>query len=105
MLPAEVAEDKRLRTIFVGNLSLDTTRRELLRLFRPYGEVEKVRFRSVPLEQNKMSRRANFILGKIDAEGDCMHAYVTFREVAGARRARAEAPGLLFKEKHLRVTM
>lgn len=42
-------ESKLLRTVFVGNLPLKTTRKALLKEFSGFGEVDSVRLRSVPL--------------------------------------------------------
>ena len=42
--PTDGADD---RTIFVGNLPLNTTRKSLAALFRPCGKVESTRLRSV----------------------------------------------------------
>jgi nucleolar protein 12 len=42
-------EGKLLRTVFVGNLPLRTKKKALTKEFAPFGEVESVRIRSVPL--------------------------------------------------------
>lgn len=41
------ADDVEERTIFVGNLPLDTTRKSLASMFKPCGKVESCRLRSV----------------------------------------------------------
>ncbi len=42
------------RTIFVGNLPLSATIKSITKLFRPFGEVESVRLRSVPVAGTKV---------------------------------------------------
>lgn len=55
-------------------------------MFEKYGTVDKVWFRSVPVESNKMGPKASFILKKValsmmqfQENADAMNAYVRFR--------------------------
>lgn len=43
----EVDPERGQRTLFVGNVPLKIKRDEIKRLFKPYGKIESVRFRSV----------------------------------------------------------
>ena len=42
------------RTVFVGNVPVETDRKELQKLFKAYGEVESVRLRSVALAKESL---------------------------------------------------
>merc|ERR1712100_544681 len=53
--------EKTERTVFVGNLSVSTTRKELKKLFKQYGEVETVRIRSVPTKDPKQPKKVALI--------------------------------------------
>lgn len=56
--------DRSQRVVFVGNLNINTTSKQLTALFRPYGKVEKVWFRSVPVDRKdkKIPIRAAVII-------------------------------------------
>ena len=53
------------RTIFAGNLPLDTKKKHLLQFFKPCGEIEAVRFRSIPTLESKLPKRAAVILKQV----------------------------------------
>jgi len=68
-LPQETEEekqDKLRRTIFVGNVHISFKQKELQKVFDRFGAVDKVWFRSVPVESNKMGPKASFILKKVN---------------------------------------
>jgi len=82
--------EKLRRTVFVGNLPVSTTRKELSKLFGPYGRVESARLRSVPVSlDKKMPRRVAIATGKVDGGRGGAHGYVVFKEAAGAAAALA----------------
>lgn len=55
MLPADVKEAQKERTIFIGNLPLDVTVKEVKKIFSQYGNVEAVRFRGIAFTNEKLS--------------------------------------------------
>lgn len=52
--------------MFVGNVQLDTKRKHIKAFFTPYGKVEKVWIRSVPVESSKVSKKGLVALKKVD---------------------------------------
>jgi hypothetical protein len=46
--------------------------------FNKYGKIEKVWFRSIPVEENKIGKKASHILKKYIEGADSMNAYVKF---------------------------
>ena len=61
-LSAFYLKERRERTVFVGNVPLDTTRKYLDKLFGKHGKVEKVWFRSIALDhQSKVPLKAKII--------------------------------------------
>lgn len=64
--------------IFVGNIPVSYKHKDLKKLFSSYGKIEKVWFRSVPVEQNKLGKKANFILKNLQEGADAMNGYVKF---------------------------
>ncbi|KAL2545413.1 RNA-binding (RRM/RBD/RNP motif) family protein [Forsythia ovata] len=72
-------ENKLLRTVFVGNLPLKIKKKELLKEFAKFGEVESVRIRSVPIIDSKVPRKGAVIKKQINENADSVHAYVVFK--------------------------
>ena len=88
------------RTIFVGNLPIDTKPKAVRKHFATYGPLEAVRLRSAAAANPKMSQRAAIITGELS--GDAVAAYVVFKHDAGAAAAKA-ANGSLAFGRHLRI--
>jgi nucleolar protein 12 len=82
-------DDRTGRTIFVGNVPITVTPKALKAVFRPFGAVESVRFRSVAFDTTDVPRKVAFIQKKFHSERDSMNAYVVFVEAAGATAALA----------------
>lgn len=61
-------------------MHLQTKHNELKNLFSKYGKVEKVWFRSIPVEVNKMGRKASHVLKKYIEGANVMNAYVRFEK-------------------------
>jgi nucleolar protein 12 len=100
---AAVEAEKLSRTVFVGNLAPGVSRRAVEKLFAGCGEVESARLRSLTLAADtKLPRRAAVAAGALDAARGTAHAYVVFKDAAGAAAALAlnmrEVEG-----RHLRV--
>ena len=60
-----MAQEKLDRSVFIGNIKIDSTKKDIKGLLQPFGEVEKVWFRSIPVEQSKIGPKAAFILKKV----------------------------------------
>lgn len=81
------------RTVFVGNLPANCTKKNILSLFKQTGAIESVRFRSVVREDPTMSRRVAAIQRKVHPKKQNINAYVVFREeeaAAGALRLNGQ---------------
>lgn len=48
------------------------------KIFSQYGKISKVWFRSVPVEQTKLKRKANIILKNYQDGADSKNAYIKF---------------------------
>jgi nucleolar protein 12 len=88
---AEVEAAKLPRTVFVGNVSVETSKRALQQYFKRHaGAVESVRFRVTPVDMDsKMPRKAKQITGKVGAHRTSQAAFVVFAEEAAVERALA----------------
>ncbi|XP_004620424.2 RNA-binding protein 34 [Sorex araneus] len=83
-------EEERLkneRTIFVGNLPVTYTKKKLKSLFKEYGQIESVRFRSLIPAEGTMSKKLAAIKRKIHPDQKNIHAYVVFKEESSAAKA------------------
>eukprot|EP01125_Pyxidicula_operculata_P010291 TRINITY_DN3392_c0_g1_i2.p1 TRINITY_DN3392_c0_g1~~TRINITY_DN3392_c0_g1_i2.p1 ORF type:complete len:260 (-),score=63.61 TRINITY_DN3392_c0_g1_i2:75-854(-) len=90
------------RTIFVGNLPVNTKEKEVIKLFKPFGEIESVRFRSIAYTEAKLSAKVNAIKGNIMKERQSKNAYIVFKTAESAKQA-LELNNTLVGENHIRV--
>lgn len=80
--------EREARTVFVGNLPAATRERDVRALFREYGTIESVRFRSLSLVGQSMQRKTAVMLRhKAATEGSTVHAYVVYATHEAARAA------------------
>jgi len=65
--------------VFVGNLSLDTSSKELKEHFKGSGTIEKIWFRSIALEHDsKLPQKAKIIKEMYGKQKDNKNAYILF---------------------------
>ena len=84
-------KERKERTVFVGNVPLDTTRKYLEKLFGKHGKVEKVWFRSLALDfDSKVPQKAKIITKQIGQQKDNKNAYVLYSTKEEAVRASQE---------------
>ncbi|WVZ61332.1 hypothetical protein U9M48_011230 [Paspalum notatum var. saurae] len=95
-------ESKLLRTVFVGNLPLRTKRKALTKEFAAFGDIDSIRIRSVPLVDNKLTRKGAVLQGKVNEKVDSVHAYIVFKDEQSARAALSHNMAL-FGDNHIRV--
>eukprot|EP00127_Corallochytrium_limacisporum_P002326 Clim_evm114s109 gene=Clim_evmTU114s109 len=94
------------RTLFVGNVALNTRSKHLISLFERQGEcgkVESVRFRSIPIAQPKIPRLVALQSREFHEKRSSMNAYVVFMEQESVTKAIELFQGHEFKDKHLRL--
>lgn len=68
----------------MGNVPLSATHASIKKFFEKYGKVEKVWFRSIPVEQSKIPKKGLHIMKKYQEGADSMNAYVRFFNEADA---------------------
>lgn len=90
-------DEKTQRTVFVGNVSLDATQKDIKTFFSTCGKVENVRLRFMPLAGCAVDQAGNQkLMMKVcankkilnDSKDNC-NAYVTFAEQASVAKALA----------------
>ncbi|GJQ12053.1 hypothetical protein GpartN1_g5521.t1 [Galdieria partita] len=95
-------DDRLARTIFVGNVPLQSKREKLVKFFKSCGPVESVRFRSIPVKNVKLPKKAAVLSGERLPERDSMNAYVVFKHKDSVEVALS-MNGSLFQNKHLKI--
>lgn len=78
---------KMKRTVFVGNLPINSTKKTLKTIFKDKGPIESIRFRSLVREDPGMSRKAATIQRMVHSKKTSINAYVVFKNENGAVQA------------------
>ncbi|NXJ78098.1 RBM34 protein, partial [Trogon melanurus] len=91
------------RTVFVGNLPVNCTVQALKSLFKEYGQIKSIRFRSlVPAEEN-LSKKLAAIKRKVHPNAKFINAYVVFKEECDAIKALNKNGTEIASGFHIRV--
>ncbi|CAF2046237.1 unnamed protein product [Rotaria magnacalcarata] len=90
------------QTVFVGNVPIGCTQKELRTLFSQYGTVKSVRLRNLIPLNPKQGKRLAFIKKEFHPLQKTITAYIRFTDETEAEDATS-LNGHLYKEHHLRV--
>uniref|UniRef100_A0A8C9QXK0 RNA binding motif protein 34 n=1 Tax=Scleropages formosus TaxID=113540 RepID=A0A8C9QXK0_SCLFO len=96
---------KSRRTVFVGNLPTNCTKKMLKVLFREFGAIESIRFRSVTREDATMSHKVAAIQRKVHPKRQSINSYVVFKDQDSAVRALKRNGMEIAKDFHIRVDL
>ncbi|NXF37325.1 RBM34 protein, partial [Nyctibius bracteatus] len=75
------------RTVFVGNLPVNCTVQALKSLFKEYGQIKSIRFRSLVPAEDTVSKKLAAIKHKVHPNAKFINAYVVFKEECDAIKA------------------
>ncbi|NWW56839.1 RBM34 protein, partial [Ifrita kowaldi] len=91
------------RTVFVGNLPVTCTVQVLKSLFKKYGQIQSIRFRS--LHQQDLSSNVSLSCSrhKVHPNAKFINAYVVFKEECDAQKALKENGTEIASGFHIRV--
>ena len=98
-------KDRSERTIFVGNVDLQATKKEIKRFFKKFGEIETLWERSLPVNnESKLPLKAKAIVKDFSKTitNPTKNCYILYNEKEAAKKA-LEANNELFLNRHLRV--
>ncbi|NXL76106.1 RBM34 protein, partial [Leptocoma aspasia] len=98
---ADKAADR--RTVFVGNLPVTCTVQVLKSLFKKYGQIQSVRFRSLIPAEDTVSKKVAAIKHKVHPNAKFINAYVVFMEECDAQKALKENGTEIASGFHIRV--
>ncbi|XP_051471190.1 RNA-binding protein 34 [Apus apus] len=91
------------RTVFVGNLPVSCTVQELKSLFKEYGQIKSIRFRSLVPAEDTPSKKLAAIKHKVHPNAKFVNAYVVFKEECDAIKALNENGTEIASGFHIRV--
>ncbi|NWW35153.1 RBM34 protein, partial [Panurus biarmicus] len=98
---ADEAADR--RTVFVGNLPVSCTVQALKSLFKKYGQIQSIRFRSLIPAEDTVSKKVAAIKHKVHPNAKFVNAYVVFKEECDAQKALKENGTEIASGFHIRV--
>ncbi|NXM22558.1 RBM34 protein, partial [Ploceus nigricollis] len=98
---ADKAADR--RTVFVGNLPVSCTVQVLTSLFKKYGQIQSIRFRSLIPAEDTVSKKVAAIKHKVHPNAKSVNAYVVFKEECDAQNALKENGTEIASGFHIRV--
>ncbi|XP_072169120.1 RNA-binding protein 34-like [Diadema setosum] len=90
------------RTVFVGNLPLSVKKKELKGLFKVYGHIESIRFRSMGVADPNVSKKVAAIKKELTPNRSSFNAYIVFKDDQCAQAA-LKSNGWTLHKHHLRV--
>ncbi|NXF94458.1 RBM34 protein, partial [Eubucco bourcierii] len=91
------------RTVFVGNLPVNCTAQVLKSIFKEYGQIKSVRFRSLVPAEATLSKKLAAIKNKLHPDAKFVNAYVVFKEERDAVKALKENGREIASGFHIRV--
>ncbi|NXL34075.1 RBM34 protein, partial [Glaucidium brasilianum] len=91
------------RTVFVGNLPVNCTAQALKSLFKEYGQIKSIRFRSLVPAEDTLSKKLAAIKHKVHPNAKFINAYVVFKEECDAIKALKENGTEIASGFHIRV--
>ncbi|NXY20626.1 RBM34 protein, partial [Atrichornis clamosus] len=89
------------RTVFVGNLPVNCTVQVLKSLFKKYGQIQSIRFRSLVYLNSNVSFSCS--RHKVHPNAKFVNAYVVFKEESDAQKALKENGTEIASGFHIRV--
>ncbi|NXV14783.1 RBM34 protein, partial [Cepphus grylle] len=91
------------RTVFVGNLPVSCTAQALKSLFKEYGQIQSIRFRSLVPAEDTLSKKLAAIKRKVHPNVKFVNAYVVFKKECDAIKALNENGTEFASGFHIRV--
>jgi len=93
------------RTVFVGNLPVSATKKQMMKMFCKFGIVETVRFRGAARPDMNTTKKMAVIKRAIHENRHNISAYVRFKERSEAQKAAAATNGVKVDDNVLRVDL
>ncbi|XP_068982135.1 uncharacterized protein [Bombus flavifrons] len=92
------------RTIFVGNLPKDVTKKQLQKLFKQFGKIDAIRIRGKISKSLNIPKRVAAITNDLHPKMKSVYAYIRFESEESTKKALS-ANGRKFEGNYIRVDM
>lgn len=93
--------ERDIRTVFIGNVPVDTTVKEIKKLLASCGKVESVRFRSISFADPKLPKKIAFRKHEFHEKRDNMNAYAVMESKDAVDKV-LQLKDVVLREHHLR---
>ena len=101
----KIDPDRDQKIIFIGNVPLECEKKDINNVFKEYGKIEKIWFRSVPIDNSvKMPKKAKVVLKKYTKGCKNKNCYLLFKEIESKEKAIKEKNNYILNGRHLHVT-
>ncbi|CAK9813408.1 RNA-binding protein 34 [Anthophora quadrimaculata] len=98
------SEEESKRTVFVGNLPSDVTKKALMKHFKTFGKIDSIRIRGIISKTMNMPKKVAAITKNVHPKLRTVYAYIKFDTEASAKAALS-MNGTVFQGNHLKVDM
>ncbi|CAK9822703.1 RNA-binding protein 34 [Anthophora retusa] len=98
------SEEESRRTIFVGNLPSDVTKKALMKQFKTFGKIDSIRIRGIISKTMNMPKKVAAITKNVHPKLRTVYAYIKYDTEASAKAALS-MNGTVFQGNHLKVDM
>ena len=98
-------KDRAEKTLFVGNIDVKATKKDIKRFFMKYGNIEKLWERSLPVNnESKLPMKAKAIVKDFakDIENLVKNCYILFEDKEAVAKA-VKDNGVVFMGRHIRL--
>lgn len=92
------------RTIFVGNLPKDVTKKQLQKLFKQFGKIDAIRLRGKISKSLNIPKRVAAITNELHPKMKSVYAYIRFESEESTKKALS-VNGRKFEGNYIRVDM
>ena len=93
------------KIIFIGNVPLECEKKDINTIFKEYGKIQKIWFRSVPIDNTlKLPKKAKVVLKKYNKTCKNKNCYLLFKLKSSKIKAITEKNNYILNGRHLHVT-
>lgn len=81
------SDDRMDRTCFIGNVPVSTGEKTIKQIFKEFGSIESLRFRSIGVADPKLPKRAAYTTKQFHEKRQTCNCYVVFEESDAVKKA------------------
>ncbi len=98
-------EERKGRVLFIGNLPLKSSKKEIIKEFKKFGRIKKIWIRSLPVDNSaKLTQRGKIHQKKFLSNRLSKNCYLLYGDKESVKRAVDEMNNSMFEGRHLVVS-